>query len=88
MLEQIGQVASTNSSFFSNVLILATKKRPRWCYVSDKSFFLSFVGTACLIERPAVKQEKNMALYSASPKLFTTEFNLLKKCLSLVSREV
>ena len=28
-----------------------------------------------------------MALYSASPKLFTTEFNLLKKCLSLVSRE-
>ena len=28
-----------------------------------------------------------MALYSESPKLFTTEFNLLKKCLSLVSRE-
>ena len=28
-----------------------------------------------------------MALYSASPKLFTTEFNLLKKCLNLVSRE-
>ena len=41
-----------------------------------------------MFERPAVKQEKNMALYSASPKLFTTEFNLLKKCLSLVSREV
>ena len=28
-----------------------------------------------------------MALYSESPELFTTEFNLLKKCLSLVSRE-
>ena len=40
-----------------------------------------------MFERPAVKQEKNMALYSESPKLFTTEFNLLKKCLSLVSRE-
>ena len=29
-----------------------------------------------------------MAIYPESPKLFTTEFNLLKRCLSLVGREL
>ena len=41
-----------------------------------------------MFERPAVKEEKNMAIYPESPKLFTTEFNLLKRCLSLVGREL
>ena len=56
-------------------------------YVSDTKKFSSVVRRHSLFERPAVKQKKNMALYSESPKLFTTEFNLLKRCLSLVIRE-